>query len=234
MDRGHSGVGSAVGHFERSGNALVPGVGIDVSDSGGRNDPAFGIDRLRSAGRGGRDRVGGIRERDRHPASGVQRAAAMDAVFPAGDCGVTDRSHRSAGCSAGHGSGVRIYRSGDARAVYLAISCDPGWAEDRGHVAVVCEWNSGRNVRADVIYRRDAGRGGGRGRAVHVSLFDDLAWDLCAGGDGSAVCRIFARPDDLGLHGAGSQRELFHHCAGDRREYIFLCDLARTAADSDL
>ena len=48
---------------------------------------------------------------------------------------------------------------------------------------------------------------GGAERVMFPHL-TDLAWNLCAGGNGSAVCGIPARADDVGIHGAGGQREL--------------------------
>ena len=59
------------------------------------------------------------------------------------------------------------------------------------------------------------------GGAEHVLLphLSCVAGNVRAGGDGSFVCGISAGADDVGVHGAGGQRELFDHCAGDFGEH---------------
>ncbi len=62
--------------------------------------------------------------------------------------------------------------------------------------------NSGRTVCAGAVHGRNAGRLGGDAGAAVVSVDRGSGGSLCAGGNGSAVCRNSARADDLGLHGS--------------------------------
>ena len=78
---------------------------------------------------------------------------------------------------------------------------------------------AGRNVRADVIYRSHGGRGGGDRAASLFPRRRRSGGRLRAGGHGHAFRRISARADDFGLHGAGSERELFHYSAGDHLQH---------------
>ena len=67
---------------------------------------------------------------------------------------------------------------------------------------------------------------GGVERAL-VSRPDRFHRHLCPGRHGRAVRGIPARAHDVGLHGAGSERQLFHHRARDRGQHAGVCDLPR-------
>ena len=200
-----------------------------------RDDRAVGVAGVRGAGRGRRAGGGGIL------AAGfgilrprLQGAAAMDAIFSAGDCGVVASELIALlGAPQVMGAGYEYIDQamhGQFTWQFLAILAG------LKIVATLLSFVSGTpgGMFAPTLFiGAMLGAAVGRGGALHVSAPDDLGWDLCAGGHGSAVCGIPARSDDIGIHGAGGQRELFHHRAGDPGEHIRVCDLARAAADCD-
>src|ERR1051326_5927735 len=93
MDRRNSWISRTVGRVERSGDALVSGIGVAVSNSSSGNPAAFGTDCVCSSGRGGRLGFSNIFEWNCDFATALQGAAAMDAILSGGGGGTADRYH---------------------------------------------------------------------------------------------------------------------------------------------
>ncbi len=129
-------------------------------------ETAFGTDCLRGSGSGGWTGFGRLCQRNCAVSSSVQGTAALDAVFSACGGWTADWNHRGAGRAASDGRGLRVHRSGDAWAIHLGISGDSGRIEDCGDLAVICQRDSGWDVRADAVYWGDAGSSGGWGRST--------------------------------------------------------------------
>ena len=85
----------------------------------------------------------------------------------------------------------------------LLGKCLLSWPDSRLlQPAFVRQWNSRRNVRAYIVYRRHARRRSGRRGTPLFALPQRIDRDLRPGGHGRTVRRVLARPDDVCFHGA--------------------------------
>ena len=99
------------------------------------------------------------------------------------------------------------------------------------HKPLLCQWHSGRHVRADALYRRDAWRGCWRRGAPFLSSNIRDRGRVCARRHGDTFCGISARADHFGFHGDRSFGKLRRNCAGDDFEHHRLSNFPSISKD---